>query len=124
MKMWGNDMLPGSYMMDPMTMKIYMFNGSSWVLKPQVEVDNENIEFQSPKPWNNRLGNEYEIEEKKERKRGRPRIHPLCNKKRKPCEYNIYMKQVISQGIYNHLKVQERMKCIARDWKALQVSCS
>lgn len=107
--------------MDPDTLKTYKYDGHSWI-HWQLPVPTVPIVSMSPLPFvpcHTPITSPFSSP--KPKRRGRPRIHPIKEKKRVPCAYNLYVKKVNLEGKYNHLGVQERMRMIAADWKKVEL---
>jgi len=120
--MFSTDVPEGTYIIDPKTLKTFMFNGKSWVLST-CKSDIITTHNMSPKPYRIEEDTLPPYENPKKNPRGRPRIHKKeQEKKRIPCAYNNFVREAIAKGTYKDLTVQERMRQIAQDWKISKLS--
>lgn len=105
--MWGSNLPIGTHMMDPKTLNIYIWNGKIWSkeLQQSKTLDivyacstQKVIEHESPP---NFIASFKKIKVKT----------------KKPCPYNIFIKDMILSKKFDHLSCQERMRAIAKKWK-------
>lgn len=115
MEAWGTDLPIDTIMKDPNTLKLYSWDGNTWIHISKIsEEQNTDFEIQM---FNYNQWNIHELQDLKENKvkRGRPKTKTHKNT-RQPSEYNLYVKKCILEGAYVHLIGKERLALIAKDW--------
>lgn len=105
--MWGSGMFIGTCMQDPITKKIFVWNGTKWGEFEDIEVI---IDFDTSNA-------ESVFQPSKKNLRGRP-PSKIPKKTRAPSKYNMFLKTQLLSEKYPHLSGRERLKMFAIDWKS------